>query len=145
MPKVLRSSEMNKCLGCFSCMTVCAATGQKNHSLVKSAIKVRTTGGMDSSFIAIVCLACLEPACMEVCPSNALVLRDGGGVLLRPEKCIGCRLCESACIMRAVNFDTETKKPIICRHCGICARFCPHECLKMVEPDEGKTEVKTND
>jgi len=122
-------------------MTVCAATRQKNHSIVKSAIKVRTTGGMDSSFIAIVCLACLEPACMEVCPSDALEYRDGGGVIVKPDKCIGCRLCESACIMRAVNFDPETKKPIICIHCGVCARFCPHDCLQMVETDE----VKTND
>jgi len=116
-------------------MTVCAATGQKNHSLAKSAIKVRTTGGMDSSYIAIVCLGCLEPACMEVCLSDALELRNGGGVLLAPEKCIGCRQCETACIMRAVNFDVETKKPIICRHCGICARFCPHDCLTMADTD----------
>jgi len=120
-------------------MTVCAATWQKNHSLVKSAIKVRTTGGVESSFIAIVCLACMEPACMEVCPSNALELRDGGGVTLKSEKCIGCRLCESACIMRAVNFDVDTKTPIICHHCGVCAQFCPHDCLQLVEPGEEKT------
>ena len=137
MPKVLRSEEMNKCLGCFTCMTVCAATRQKNHSIVKSAIKVRTTGGMDSSYIAIVCLGCPEPACMEVCPSDALILRAGGGVVFIPEKCIGCRQCESACIMRAVNFDIEARKPIICSHCGVCARFCPHDCLKLVDTDEG--------
>jgi len=117
-------------------MTVCAAVGQQNHSIVKSAIKVRTTGGMDSSFIAIVCLACLDPACMEVCPSDALEYRAGGGVILRPDKCIGCRSCEKACIMRAVNFDVDTKKPIICSHCGVCSRFCPHGCLQMVESDE---------
>ena len=139
MPKVLRSKEMNKCLGCFSCMLVCAAFWKGNHSLVKSAIKVRTTGGMDSSYIAIVCLACLEPACMEVCPSDALEFRKGGGVVLNHEKCIGCRLCESACIMRAVNFDVETKTPIICHHCGVCAQYCPHDCLQLVEPGEEKT------
>ena len=136
MPKVLRSQDMNKCLGCFTCMTLCAATGQQNHSIVKSAIKVRTTGGMGSNFIAVVCLGCKDPACKEVCPSDALELRDGGGVLVRSERCIGCRQCESACIMRAVNFDEETKKPIICRHCGICAQFCPHDCLQMIDPDE---------
>jgi Fe-S-cluster-containing dehydrogenase component len=106
---------------------------QKNHSLIKSAIKVRTIGGMSSGFTAIVCLGCQEPACLEVCPSHALENRRGGGVVLKEEKCIGCRKCETACIMRAVNFDEETKKPIICRHCGVCARFCPHECLQMVD------------
>ena len=136
MPQILRFKDANKCLGCFTCMNVCSAVNQKNHSLVKSAVKVRSTGGMSSTFVAIVCLGCLEPACMEVCPSNALERRQGGGVLLRQEKCIGCRLCESNCIMRAVNFDVEEKKPIICRHCGVCTRFCPHECLQMMESEE---------
>jgi len=117
-------------------MTVCATVNQKNHSLIKSAIKVRTTGGMSSSYVAIVCLGCKEPACMEICPAYALEKRPGGGVLVKGEKCIGCRKCEPVCIMRAINFDNDTKKPIICRHCGTCAQFCPHECLLMVEAEE---------
>ena len=44
MPKTLRAIDMNKCLGRFTCMNVCAAVNYKNHSLIKSAIKVRTTG-----------------------------------------------------------------------------------------------------
>ena len=136
MPKILRSADMNKCLGCFTCMSMCAAINHKNHSLVKSAIRVRTTGGMSSSFVAIVCLGCLEPACLEVCPSNALERRQGGGVVCKADKCIGCRLCIANCIMGAVNFDDETKKPIICHHCGACARYCPHDCLQMVESEE---------
>ena len=138
MPKILKPKDMNKCLGCFTCMNTCSSVNQKNHSLVKSAIKIRTTGGMTSNFIAIVCLGCSDPACMEVCPSHALEKRAGGGVLLVAERCIGCRKCETACIMRAVNFDEETKKPIICRHCGICAHFCPHNCLQMVEAEEAE-------
>jgi Fe-S-cluster-containing dehydrogenase component len=138
MPKILQPSEMRKCLGCFSCMSVCSVINHNNHSLIKSAIKVRTTGGMSSSFIAIVCLGCNEnqPACMEVCPSFALEKRTGGGVLVNEEKCIGCRKCEEACVVHAVNFDEETKKPIICRHCGICTHYCPHGCLLMVEPKD---------
>jgi formate hydrogenlyase subunit 6/NADH:ubiquinone oxidoreductase subunit I len=78
---------------------------------------------------------------MEVCPSNALEMRRHGngagyGVRLKADKCIGCRKCETVCIMRAINFDSETKKPIICRHCGMCAQFCPHNCLQMIEAEE---------
>ena len=136
MPKILQPKEMNKCLGCFTCMNVCAAVNQKDHSLIKSALKIRTAGGMSSGFIAIVCLGCHEPACMEVCPGNALEKRKGGGVYVKAEKCIGCRKCQDACIMRAINFDNDTRRPIICRHCGICARFCPHGCLQMIETGE---------
>ena len=137
MPKILQPVEMNKCLGCFSCMSVCSVAQQRDHSLTKSAIKVRTTGGMTSRFIAIVCLGCQEPACMEVCPTGALTKRDGGGVVLDESVCIGCRKCQGACIVRAVNFNETTKKPIICKHCGICSRFCPHDCLQMLEAERG--------
>lgn len=133
MAKVLKANAMNKCIGCFTCMNVCAVTNRKNHALTKSAIKIRTSGGMAGRFIAEVCIACKDAACLEACPSAALTHREGGGVILDEDKCIGCRKCEKACIMQAVFFDEETKKPIICRHCGVCAQFCPHQCLVMKE------------
>jgi len=136
MPKIIQPKEMNKCLGCLTCMNICSVVNRNNHSLVKSRIKVRTTGGMTSRYIAIVCLGCNDPACMEVCPSDALVKRAGGGVTLKDDLCIGCRQCVDACIMRAVNFDEETKTPLICKHCGLCARYCPHDCLLMVDSEE---------
>jgi len=136
MAKVLKAAEMNKCIGCFTCMNICSIVNRQNHSITKSAIKVRTSGGMTGHFVAIVCLACHDPACMEACPSGALTKRPGGGVLLQEDKCIGCHKCEKACIMQAVFFDEEKQKPIICRHCGSCARFCPHHCLIMKEVGE---------
>jgi Fe-S-cluster-containing dehydrogenase component len=117
-------------------MNVCSTTNKKNHSLSKSAIKVRTTGGIASNYVAIVCLGCREPACIGICPSDSLKKRPGGGVTVNEESCIGCRKCVPICIMRAINFDEETKKPIICRHCGVCTRFCPHNCLQMVDSEE---------
>ena len=94
-------------------------------------------GSMQSSFVAVVCLACTgDPACYQACPSGALQKRPGGGVTLIPDKCIGCRKCQSACIVGAVNFHEERKIPIICKHCGACTRFCPHGCLRMEEKDD---------
>jgi len=134
MAKVLKTDGMRKCIGCFTCMFTCAGVNQKNHSLSKSAIKIKTKAGMQSSFVAVVCVACTgEPACFQACPSGALEKRVGGGVVFIPEKCIGCRKCESACIVSAVHFDEERKHPIICKHCGVCPRFCPHDCLRMEE------------
>lgn len=137
MAKVLRAVGMNKCIGCFTCMFTCAGVNQNNHSVAKSAIHVKTTGGMQSKFMSIVCLACTdERACQSVCPSGALSARKGGGVLLNPELCIGCKKCVQACIVSAVHYDEHKNKPIICKHCGVCAKFCPHECLVMTEvPD----------
>ena len=133
MPYVLRPKGMNKCLGCLTCATVCAAANQDNHSISKSAIKIRTTGGMSSNFVAVVCRGCKEPACLEACPADALSPRPGGGVLLDAEKCVGCRRCVPACSVGAVNFDRDTSKPIICSHCGVCTTFCTHACIVMTE------------
>ena len=132
MGKILQAQGMNKCIGCFSCMLVCSSVNQKNHSITKSAIVIKTSGGIEGKFFSTVCLGCAtEIACVEACPSKALEPRLGGGVILNKDKCIGCRRCEGACIAKAVFFDEETKKPIICKHCGVCVKFCPHECLEM--------------
>jgi len=138
MARALKVTGMNKCIGCFTCMFVCAGVNRHNHSLSKSAIRVRTSGGLQGKFVSIVCLACKdERACAEACPSGALEKRPGGGVIFKFEKCIGCRKCEAACIVGAVHFDEDENKPIICKHCGVCARFCPHDCLEMEErPDD---------
>lgn len=118
-------------------MLSCAAVNQQNHSIAKSAIKIKTSGGLQGKFISIVCIACRdERACAEACPTGALVERKGGGVLLAADRCIGCRKCVSACIVNAVNFDEDKNRPIICKHCSVCTRFCPHECLRMEDVED---------
>jgi len=136
LPKVLRADNMNKCLGCFTCMLTCAAVNHNNHNLAKSSIKVKTRGGLQSKFAATICVACKEPACAEACPTNALVKRPGGGVRLIEEKCIACEKCVSACIVGSIHMDYDRKIPIVCKHCGACVRMCPHNCLSMEEVSE---------
>lgn len=132
MAKILKADGMNKCIGCFTCMLVCSGVNHKNHSISKSAIRVKTSGGLQGRFIAVVCIACKDGrACAEACPSGALENRSGGGIIFKAEKCIGCRKCDTACIMSAAHFDEDENQPIICKHCGVCARFCPHGCLRM--------------
>jgi Fe-S-cluster-containing dehydrogenase component len=134
MPKVLKPYGMDKCIGCFTCMMVCAAVNEQSHSISKSRIKIRTSGGLQGRFVADVCHGCRdERPCASVCPSGALEKRPGGGVLFRAEHCIGCHRCVDACIIRAAHFDDTEKKPLICKHCGVCAKFCPHDCLRMEE------------
>ncbi|TGE31577.1 4Fe-4S binding protein [Desulfosporosinus sp. Sb-LF] len=132
--KVLKAVEMNRCIGCLSCMITCATVNQQDHSILKSAIRIKTSGGLTGKFMAIVCQACKDDVpCAEVCPTGALVQRKGGGVLLDKENCVGCEHCVTACTVDAIYFDHSTKLPIVCKHCGVCARFCPHGCLQLTE------------
>ena len=122
-------------------MLVCAGVNSKSHSLTKSRIKIRTYGGVSGKFTDTVCHGCLDAACIEVCPSNALVVREGGGVKLVKEACIGCARCVKACSVGAIDFCEDTKLPLICGHCGVCAKFCPHHCMyiEKVTEDGGNT------
>ena len=134
MSKVLKSEHMNKCIGCFTCQRVCAGMNHNSYSDAESAIKVRTLGGLSSKFFATHCLACdKQRACAAACPTGALTERKGGGVLLNEKLCIKCRKCANACIVKAVYFVGENTVPIICKHCGICVKYCPHNCLTMEE------------
>jgi len=136
MAKILKARNMSACIGCFTCMFICAGVNKQNHSIQKSCIKIRTYGGLSGKFVETVCRGCSEAACAEACQTGALSLRKGGGVNISAKKCIGCRRCVSACRLGAVDFDEEANKPIICHHCGLCARYCPHGCLSMEEAIE---------
>ncbi|MGE5603055.1 MAG: 4Fe-4S dicluster domain-containing protein, partial [Nitrososphaerales archaeon] len=98
-----------------------------------SSIWVRSAGGVRKGFVVIVCRACTDPPCARVCPTDALPLRPGGGVRLKPELCIGCHNCADACPYGAVLWDGEQNKPEICVHRAYCVAYCPYDVLSMEE------------
>ncbi len=104
-----------------------------NAGLSKTAILIRSAGGIERGFVVEVCRgwACENPPCARVCPTDALRLRAGGGVLLDSPKCIGCKLCIDPCPVGAVLWDSETEKPVICVHCGLCVEACPYGVLEL--------------
>lgn len=126
--------ETERCVGCQSCMFACSRR-QDVAGLTKSCIGVRSIGGMERGFTVVVCRACDNPPCARVCPTDALLLREGGGVRLDMKKCIGCCHCREACLMGAIHWDDTTNKPMICIHCGYCVEFCSHSVLGMREKE----------
>lgn len=124
--------DTERCVGCQLCMFACNRRYGAG-GLAKSAIRVRSTGGVERGFAVIVCRACPDPPCLKVCPVDALSPREGGGVLLDSSKCIGCGSCMEACQIGAIFWDSERNKPDICVHCGYCVSYCPHEVLEMRE------------
>lgn len=132
LPKRLAVLDANRCVGCQLCMFACSSrlgfTG-----LEKSAIRVMSSGGVERGFTVVVCRACNDPPCARACPEDALIQRPGGGVILKPEKCVGCGHCVEACDIGAIRIDEDLQKPIVCVYCGYCAQFCPHKVIALEE------------
>jgi len=116
-------------------MLACARMIYGSFSPHKSAIQIRSVGGVMSHMAANICTACAAPVpCVEVCPTDALTTRAGDrGMVYRKAECIGCHKCVEACPVQVIGWDGEEDKPIVCIFCGQCVRFCPHDCLEMVE------------
>ena len=57
--------------------------------------------------------------------------------IYRPDRCIGCRACEDACLQGAVQESAAGMQwnPQACLFCGTCAGICPSEAVELI----GKT------
>ncbi len=132
MAKRLSVVDMDACVGCQACMFACVRRLGLG-GLADSHIWVHSAGGMRKGFVVVVCRACPDPPCARVCPTDALVPRDEGGVRLKKERCIGCGNCVEACPFGAVLWNEAQNKPQICVYCGYCADYCPYDVLALQE------------
>jgi anaerobic carbon-monoxide dehydrogenase iron sulfur subunit len=141
LAKRLSVIDIDHCVGCQSCMFACTRrTGQGG--LEESRIHVQSAGGFSHGFVVIVCRACFDPPCARVCPTDALVPREGGGVQFHTSKCIGCHNCQTACPFGAALWDDTKGKPRICVYCGYCARYCPYEVIALEEISEDQETAR---
>ncbi|MCW7753657.1 4Fe-4S binding protein [Desulfobotulus sp. H1] len=49
------------------------------------------------------CVGCEE--CVEVCPENVFVLKDGKSVPVNADECIGCGICLDVCFTLAIAIE----------------------------------------
>ncbi len=130
--KQLITPRMDQCIGCQSCSLACARLVYKRISWNTAGIRIHTSGGLSTGFVANRCLACNPAPCAEVCPTGAYGQRPGGGVIVKKGLCIQCSRCMETCSVDAIYQDRESNV-FVCIHCGQCVQYCPQDCLEMVE------------
>ncbi len=133
--KQLSAPRMDQCIGCHSCSLACARLIHQRISWSTAGIRIHSSGGLSTGFMAVHCLACDPAPCVAACPTGAFSQRRGGGVTVRKKLCIRCGQCVNACPVDAVcrNPDGEV---FVCIHCGRCVEYCPQDCLELAEKVE---------
>jgi Fe-S-cluster-containing hydrogenase component 2 len=114
-----------KCNNCKTCEAVCS----------NSAVNVITFEEASIS-VPIMCMQCEEAACMKVCPNEAILRDQYGAVVVDTKKCIGCKMCVSACSLGNIEYSSRLKKIMKCNLCGsdpLCAKYCPTRAIEYVD------------
>jgi|WetSurMetagenome_2_1015567.scaffolds.fasta_scaffold18181_2 anaerobic carbon-monoxide dehydrogenase iron sulfur subunit len=131
-----------KCTGCMLCVLNCSFQKEKIFSPSLARLKiVRTEADGYWNFTPTVCRLCDFPACVEVCPTEALVPRPGGGALVISDLCIGCLKCTEACPEGVCQVHPDYVDPMVCDFCGgdpSCAKACPTGAITTISKGKDK-------
>lgn len=122
--------KQENCIGCNLCQLACSAAKELefNPRLARLAIdSVYTDGGQKLEITGRICDLCGD--CVEVCPAEAIVIKNGQ-LKFDEEECTNCGECIEAC-EKMIIWEKE-KGIAICDYCEgspWCVKWCPHEAL----------------
>ncbi len=152
------------CIGCRACQVACKSWNQlpgiktKNNGtyqnppdLASAAFNIIQYNEVPSQenpvrwlFVSRRCMHCEDAGCMTICPSGAIYRTAEGAVAVDRDKCIGCKLCVTACPFDVPRYDAENKMAK-CHQCTdrtsagmtpACTKTCPTGALKFGDRDE---------
>ena len=128
--------DADKCTGCRTCELVCSV---KNEGMVNPSLSRIQVNRFETVVfeIPIYCQQCAEPPCIAICPERAIFKNEETGIVhIDYKKCIGCKLCITACPFGAIGYDRFCNKVFKCEQCDgdpTCVKFCETEALQYVD------------
>ncbi len=145
--------DNRKCIGCHACTTACKAEHQVPIGVNRTWVKYTEKGTFPNSrrvFSVMRCNHCTDAPCVEICPVEALFIRDDGIVDFDNRRCIGCKSCMQACPYDALYIDPETNTAAKCNYCAhridiglepACVNVCPEHAIISGDMDDPNSEI----
>ncbi len=135
--------DMARCIGCRSCEVAC---NEQNDN--PSHVRWRRVGEIEGGSyphvrrfnLSMSCNHCLEPSCMEGCPTDAYTKLASGIVAHDAEACIGCQYCTWSCPYGVPQFHPERRVVTKCHLCAerlaegdlpACVQACPTRAIEV--------------
>jgi formate dehydrogenase iron-sulfur subunit len=109
-------------------------------------------GGLRWLMSSDVCKHCTHAACLDVCPTGALMRTEFGTVVVQSDICNGCGYCIPACPYGVIDQRKEDGRAWKCTLCydrlgaGLepaCAKACPTESIQFGPLDELRERAQT--
>jgi formate dehydrogenase iron-sulfur subunit len=153
------------CIGCRACEKGCAQqNGLPYDDSIAieeklSAHKVTAVTTHGDRFMRKLCMNCLTPTCVSVCPVAALQKSADGPVTYDASRCMGCRYCMMACPFQVPAYEWDKRLPVVrkCNMCAdrvtqglqtACAEICPTGATKFGDRDaliaEARQRISAN-
>jgi formate dehydrogenase iron-sulfur subunit len=180
-PRMGFFTDTSVCIGCKACEVACkewnevpedgiTLTGMSYDNSVElsgstwrhvafieqSALTVGPADGSDAGvrwlMSSDVCKHCTEAACLDVCPTGALMRTEFGTVVVQDDVCNGCGYCVPACpfgVIARRESDGGAHKCTLCYdrlgdgQTPACAKACPTESIQFGPLDELRERANT--
>ncbi|MBI3892593.1 MAG: 4Fe-4S dicluster domain-containing protein [Candidatus Wallbacteria bacterium] len=130
--------DATRCIGCQECVRACKAEhglpepiGPDLNSTTYTVVVKRA-----GQYSRRLCMHCIDPTCVSVCPVAALRKQPGGQVTYDADACMGCRYCVFACPFNVPRYEWDKPRPVVAKsdlcvsrtsrgHQTACSWVCP--------------------